>query len=111
MASDLLRLAGLGAHSGRAAETALVQFSWFVALPPFSHDLSSFPKFRVRGAVARLAQGVLRSLAVERWPEGLRLVAKVQPSVSWSQPSHMVFFSFFFQEDRMEYLWCGCRNG
>ncbi len=111
LASDLLRLAGLGEHAGRAAETALAQFSWFVGLPPFSHDLSFFPKFRVRGAVARLAQGALRSLAVEKWVDGLRIVAKVQPSVSWSLPAHMIFFSFFFQEDRLEYLWCGCRNG
>ncbi len=85
-----------------------VQMQWFFALPAFQDDVSRFPHFRVRGAVARLAQGALRSLSMERMDGRLYLVGNIQPAMSWSK-AHLVYFEFF--PSGLVYRWCRCRNG
>lgn len=81
---------------------------WFYMLPPFKDNVLDFPHFRVRGAIARLAQGALRMLHYERANDGDYLVGTVQPSVSWNT-SHVVYFKF--THGMLEFMHCKCRNG
>jgi hypothetical protein len=88
--------------------TLYTTMQWFFALPAFCDDMSRFPQFRVRGAVARLAQGALRMLSMMRIDGRLFLVGNIQPSMSWGK-AHLVFFEFF--RHGLVYRWCHCRNG
>jgi hypothetical protein len=89
-------------------EALFTQLIWLFGLPAFKDDLSQFPHFRVRGAVARLAEGALRMLSMERLDGRLYLVGNIQPSMSWGA-SHLVYFEVF--RDGLEFRWCKCRNG
>ena len=93
---------------GLTQEQVFSRFLWFFALPEPDVPIESFPTARVRGAVARLYQGGLRSLSVQRTQNGTFLMGKAQPSVSWSQSSYEVFLRFgrFLSFER-----CSCRNG
>lgn len=93
---------------GLTEEQVFSRFMWFFALPEPEVPIESFPRARVRGAVARLYQGGLRSLAVQRTQKGTFLVGKAQPSVSWSQSSYEVFLRF---GRSLSFERCGCRNG
>jgi hypothetical protein len=88
--------------------TLYMSLQWFFALPAFCDDVNRFPHFRVRGAVARLAQGALRMLSMLRIDDHLYLVGNIQPAMSWGS-SHLVFFEF--ARDGLRYRWCRCRNG
>jgi hypothetical protein len=94
---------------GKLDELSLyTSLQWFFALPAFKDHVSRFPHFRVRGAVARLAQGALRMLSMLRIDDNLYLVGNIQPAMSWGS-SHLVFFQFSPQN--LLYRWCRCRNG
>jgi hypothetical protein len=95
--------------TGKQDELSLyMSLQWFFALPAFCDDMSRFPRFRVRGAVARLAQGALRMLSMLRIDDHLYLVGNIQPAMSWGS-SHLVFFEF--NRDGLRFRWCRWRNG
>jgi hypothetical protein len=95
--------------AGKLDELALyMSLQWFFALPAFCDNVSRFPHFRVRGAVARLAQGALRMLSMLRIDDHLYLVGNIQPAMSWGS-SHLVFFQC--TRVGLVYRWCRCRNG
>ena len=68
--------------------TLYTSLQWFFAMPAFCDDVSRFPHFRVRGAVARLAQGALRMLSMLRIDDHLYFVGNIQPATSWGS-SHL----------------------
>lgn len=90
------------------AQQLYLELQWFFALPAFKDDISRFPHFRVRGAVARLAQGALRMLSMVRIDDHLYLVGNIQPAMSWGA-AHLVYFEF--SRAGLVYRWCKCRNG
>jgi hypothetical protein len=94
--------------SGWTADRIWNEVRWFYQLPSFVEDYLQFPFFRQRGAMVRLAGGLLRSVSREFEEGKIYLVGDVVPSQEMTK-SYKV--RFLFKSNFLVFSSCKCRNG